>query len=323
MTLAIPTTGTQLVGSEFAQVTVTIYNDTDEEISIPSGTLFATKGTAPDFELREDAEVPANGVAYVAAFAVDPGTTGNIAPGTITGFVNEGAAQGLRAENESDAGGGVDGPAAAVSGSDVVAIRNLANNLAVVESIKHTLVEDRPHDAVFLDTADVEVELGDPAPSIGTISDVLVMDVHVTVTALAVVSPVLDTVARYVLDDGRPGEFIPGSVSAVETGARQFDSETRTIQTELLVRGEFARDVTRSDIESAVSGKSESGAMATLSERYGIDDVEVDVTPGWAPRLPRFGFRIDVELRTRDDATSEESENTAAIDALPSPTPGN
>ena len=325
VTLAVPATGTQTVGSEFAVVTVTIYNDGDEDITVPEGTRFSTSGPAPEFELQDEEEIPAGGQRAVAAYAVEPGTVGNIGPGTISGIVDS-ESDDLRAENLGNAGGGKDGPATAVSTADVITIRDLAENLAVVESIKRTLVEDRPHDAVFLDTAGVEVELGEPSPPPGTIADVVVMDVRVTVTALAVVSSVLDAVAASVLAEGQTGEFIPGSVSAVETGARQFDAETRMIETELLIRGEFARNLSRSDIEAAVSGKSKSGAVATLSERYGIDDVELDLTPGWAPRLPRFGFRLDVELRTRDgvpDDADEELADTAATPANASPTPGN
>jgi hypothetical protein len=206
----------------------------------------------------------------------------------------------LRVENLGNGGGGSDGPAAAVDAADIVAIRALANQLAVVNAIKATIVEDRPHDAVFLDTATVEVTAGQPSDVPGALADILVMDVRVSVTAFAVVSDVLDEVARAVLSEGERGEFIPGSVSAVETGARQYDANSQTIETELLLRGEFARDVSSDDIESAVSGRSSASARAVLAERYGIEDAQIDVTPGWAPRLPRFGFRIDVELRARD-----------------------
>ena len=322
VTLAIPATGTELVGSESAVVTVTIYNETDEDVTLPAGTVFTASGQAPDFALVEESEIAANGQLAVTAMAREPGVRGNIEPGTITGPADE--FEGLRAENLGSGGGGADGPASAVSSADVIAIRELAGNLAVVDSIKRTMIEDRPHDAVFLETAGVVVTLGDPSPPPGTLSELLVMDVRVTVTALAIVSSVLDEMALAVLSEGQTGEFIPGSVSAVETGARQFDSETRTIETELLLRGEFARDLSRGDIASAVSGKSESAAMATLSERYGIDDVELDVSPGWAPRLPRFGFRIDVELRTRDGRPAiEENPDTATLASEPTPTPGN
>jgi hypothetical protein len=298
VTLAIPTTGSRQVGVEPAEVTVTIYNDGEEDVELASGTVFTATGGAPNFELREDATIEAGGQLAVAAFAMEPGTVGNIEPGQITGL--EGSRAAVRVENLGNGGGGRDGPAPAVDAADIVAIRGLANQLAVVNAIKATIVEDRPHDAVFLDTATVEVTAGQPSDVPGALADILVMDVRVSVTAFAVVSDVLDEIARAVLSEGAPGEFIPGSVSAVETGARQYDANSQTIETELTLRGEFARDVSSDDIESAVSGRSSESARAVLAERYGIEDAQIDVSPGWAPRLPRFGFRIDVELRARD-----------------------
>lgn len=320
ITLAVPATGSVMVGVDPAVVTVTLFNETGEDIDLPSGTTFEASGNAPEFELQEDVTVPANGQLAVAAFALEPGTVGNIGPGTITGLAG-GEPAGLRAENFGNAGGGADAPATAISPADVITIRELSGNLAVVDAIKRTLIEDRPRDAVFLDTAEVTVDPGEPSPPPGTIGDVLVMDVRVTVDALAVVDSVLDQLARTVLSEGQEGEFIPGSVTAVETGAREFDAETRTIETELLIRGEFARGFSSSDVKSAVSGKSEEDANATLAERYGIDDVEVDLSPGWAPRLPRFDFRIDVELRTRQ-SDAEENQDTATTGSGPTPSAG-
>ena len=299
VTLAIPTTGTRPRGVDSAVVTVTVRNAGDEDVELPSGTVFLTDSEAPNFELRDDATIPAGGTEYVAAFALTPGAVGNIEAGQIRGIAGSQHPD-LRAENESAAGGGADEAAAAVDPVDIMTIRDLAGQLAVVNAIKATIIEDRPHDAVFLDTATVEVVSGQPSDVSGAFAEVLVMDVRVSVTALAVVSAVLDEVALAVLGEGQEGEFIPGSVSAVETGARLYDTASQVIQTELLLRGEFARNFSSGDIESAVSGQSEESAAAILAERYGIEDAQIDVTPGWAPRLPRFGFRIDVVLRVRD-----------------------
>lgn len=320
VTLAVPTTGSVMVGAESAVVTVTVYNDGDEDVELPSGTVFTAAGNAPSFELQEDVTIPAGGQLVVTGHALSPGTRGNVGPGTITGIADNSSPT-LRAENLGTGGGGTDEPARAVAAADVITIRQLANELSVVNAIKATIVEDRPHDAVFLDTATVEVESGQPSDAPGTVADVLVMDVRVSVTALAVVSDVLDRLAIAVLREGQPGEFIPGSVSAVETGARQFDPEREVIQTELVLRGEFARGFSSSDVESAVSGRSMDSARAVLAERYGIEDAQIDVTPGWAPRIPRFGFRIDVELRVRDDADGAGTTNANATTAASTATP--
>ena len=144
----------------------------------------------------------------------------------------------------------------------------------------------------------------------------------VKVEALAVVESTLREVARLVL---RPasgtGEFIPGSVSAVETGARLSDTAAGEIRTELRVRGEFARHMTSEDIKDAVKGQSEDDAKSTLKSRYGIEDAEVEMTPDWAPWLPRFGFRINVILGVRpptpNPTPTQTNDSTPTAGATP------
>src|SRR5690606_16500090 len=174
--------------------------------------------------------------------------------------------------------------------------RTLENSDSVVEG----LVEARPFDAVFLRTAETSVTTGEVRPAVGEPSDIVLMDVQVSITALAVVRATLDEVAVRVLGgDDESGEFIPGTVRAIETGARQVDAESGTVLTEIEIQGEFARGVTQGAVKDAVKGKSAEDAKQVLADRYGIEDAEVSITPGWAPWMPRFGFRTDVEFRAR------------------------
>jgi hypothetical protein len=193
-----------------------------------------------------------------------------------------------------------------VGPNDVISLNNLARALETSDSVREGLIDARPRDAVFLRTAETSIERGDVRPSVGTPADVVLMDVAVTITALAVVQETLDEVAARVLNNEESeGEFIPGTVRAVETGARQVDAETGTVLTELQIQGEFARGVTQGAVEDAVKGKSTEEAASILQEQYGIQDAEVQLTPGWAPWMPRFGVRLDVEFRSR--AAEEEA----------------
>jgi hypothetical protein len=126
-------------------------------------------------------------------------------------------------------------------------------------------------------------------------------------------------------DRADAGEFVEGSVRATETGARQLDSESGTIRTEVLVQGELARGTSASAIREAVKGKSETDARSTLSDRYGIQDADVRLS-SWAPRLPRFGFRIDVKLAARETpspaGTNSLNDARTSITTASTPTPG-
>ncbi|MEI2711293.1 MAG: hypothetical protein V9E96_20120 [Chitinophagaceae bacterium] len=90
------------------------------------------------------------------------------------------------------------------------------------------------------------MEYGDAHPAVGTPSDLVLLDVTVKLSALAVVEGTLEELARAVLSSrAAEGEFISGSVKAVETGARQIDTESGEIRTELRIQGELARGVTQ------------------------------------------------------------------------------
>jgi len=296
VTVVVPTTGQAMVGTQPAQVTVTATNSTAAPVTIPAGSLLDTV-TGLKFALNAEATMAPGETQYLAASAVEPGEAGNIGPDSITGFVDPALAL-IRAVNAGNAGGGLSEPRRAVAAEDVENLRDTAANLNSVDAVRRTIVADRPHDAILMDTAAAEVELGEPSPLPGAVADSVAMEVLVRVSALAITGAVLGELGRVVLEPPADGdELIEGSVVAVETGDRRA-AEAGEVTTELRIGGQFATGVTRRGVEDAVSGKSVSEAKSILETRYGIQEAAVEVSPGWAPRLPRFGFRIDVEFRT-------------------------
>ena len=303
-TLAVPATGTVTVGVLPASVTVVIANDTGADVVVAEGTALLAGGDFFPFEVTETVTVPAGGSVEVAATAMRAGVEGNVEAGTVNGWFDE-KFRFLTVTNPAAAASGTSEPRPAVSPNDRLNLNALARSLETSEAVREGLINARPQDAVFLRTAETSVELGEVRPAVGEPSETVLMEVEVTITALAIVQETLDQVARRVLEgDAVDGEFIPGTVRAVETGARQVDAETGSVLTELRIQGEFARGVTRGGVKDAVKGEAVEDAEAILAERYGIEDAEVTLTPGWAPWMPRFGFRLDVEFRSR---TAEEA----------------
>lgn len=328
ITLAVPTTGRVAVDTASALVQVTITNPTASEVAVAARAVLITSPDGPLFEIDQDAVVPGGKTVTLQATAVKPGPEGNVAAAAVSGF-QDARYRALKATNAAAATGGASEERPAVDANDIVAVRKLANELGQSESIRRTLLAARPHDAVFLRTAEVETDIGQPSAAAGTPADLLLLPVDVTVTAYAVGADVLEAVARRVLfPDESSGEFIPGSVTAVETGARQASAEDSVIRTEIQVTGDFARNVTRAAVKDAVKGRSPDAARSTLASRYGIQDAEVRVSPGWAPWLPRFGFRISVELRSQQSGatatpTGPQTDATASQpSAAGTPAPG-
>ena len=320
VTLAVKTTGKVSVGVLAAKAAVTITNPTAAAISLPAGTVILGGPAFVPFLLDAATSVPAGGTASAAVTAEQPGIAGNLAAATLTGWLDA-KLRTMTVTNPAAAAGGTNEERAAVALADLEAATALANAFGNSDAARATLVTARPHDAVFLRTAKSTTEVGEPSVAVGKPADFLLLPVTVTVRALAVVESTLTQVARLVLrqEGGSTGEFIPGSVSAVETGARIPDTAAGEIRSEFRLQGNFARNLTRQDVKDVVKGQSKDGAKSTLKSRYGIEDVDVEMTPGWAPRLPRFDFRISVKLAVRpgaSDSTPKQPNNatpTAAV----------
>lgn len=312
LTLATRTTGRISVGIQPAVASISIANPGTNDVVIPAGSVLLTSVTEVEFQTDAEATVPAGKTVTVQASAGKPGTTGNLPAGAIRGFKDE-RYRTLRVTNPEPTSGGQNVDRQAVDAADITTLRNLARDLQRSEAIRRTVITARPHDAVFLRTAEATVTEGDPSALPGEEADVVLMKVKVTVTAQAILQETLEQVARDVLSQGQgEGEFLPGSVTAIETGARQANNDDGSIRTELLVRGEFARNVTRDAIRSAVRGKSPESARSTLLSRYGIEDADVAITPGFMPWLPRFDFRLEVDLRSRQAEEGDEETNGSA-----------
>ena len=324
-TLALKTTGSAQVGTVPAKAVVTVSNSTAAAVAIVNGTILHAGAQRTAFLFDEPVTVPAGGSIDAAITARAPGATGNLAAGTITTFAEQ-KFQFLKVTNAAPAAGGLSEPRPAVDSKDVAALRELAMALEDSAAVKDGLVSARPRDAVFMGTAESNVAFAEARPTIGTPAEIVLLDVTVTLSALAVVEETLDLVARKVLGErAGGGEFVEGSVRATETGARQLDAESKTIRTELLVQGELARGTSASAIREAIKGKSEEDARSTLSGLYGIQDADVRLS-SWAPRLPRFGFRIDVKLAARETPSDSGlialNDATTSISAASTPSPG-
>jgi len=306
VTLPQRTTGTVLVGTAPAKVAVSITNPTAEDVVLPKGTVLLAGPDFVSFALDAETTVPAGGSAPQQATAAEPGVEGNLAENTVTGWL-EPSLRELTVTNPEPATGGASEERRAVDAADLSALNQLARDLEGSEYFRRLILEDRPHDAVFLSTAKATVEPGTPSANIGDLTDIVLLEVEVQVTALAILEETLEQVAVTTLGEGLGvGEFIPGSVSATEAGPSVFDADNNTVTTSLRVSGQFARNVTSDAIAQSVKGKSPEAAKSTLADQYGIQDADVDLSPNWAPRLPRFDFRIDVELLTEAEARAAE-----------------
>jgi Baseplate J-like protein len=325
ITLASRTTGKAQVDTKEAKVSLTIGNTGVAEVVVGAGTVVLAAPDNVEFALDTAAVVPVGKTVTASATALRPGVRGNVPAAAVIRF-KDAAHAALTVTNAAAGAGGATEERAAATEADVLAIRALANGLDRSESLRLAVLKAVPGDAALLRTAKTTLTVGEPSAAPGAPADIIFLDVDVTVSALAVPQSALEALARARLKAGQgAGELVPGSTRAVESGASQLNNEDGTFRTEMRVSAEFARGVSTGDIKEAVKGRSAGEAESILRERYAIQDAEVAVTPGWAPWLPRFAFRIEVELNTPPPASpaatkSDATTTTTATAATSSPT---
>ncbi|MEX2081007.1 MAG: baseplate J/gp47 family protein [Dehalococcoidia bacterium] len=317
-TIVQPTTGSVDLPQTAATVDLAVTNPGDSPATVPAGAVALGGPELLAFALLEAVTVAPGETVTVPAQAAEPGPLYNLEAGQIGGWLSEDL-RSLTVTNPAPASGGDARTARAVAGADVVAIRDQEQVIRTALATRIVLVEELPHDAIFLDTVDIEAEEVEPPASIGTQTDLVIVRYRVILTGQAIERSTLEEVATAVLvEDAGPGVFMPGSFQALQVGEGTIDAESGDLQATFEISGEFAPDLTAEQVRSAVKGRSADSAKSTLQERYGMEDTDVQLTPGFAPWLPRFDFRIDIDFRSReellatpDDTDSEGSAGTA------------
>lgn len=327
LTIPVIVTGKAPVGTAAATTSVVIHNTGNTAATVPKGAIVGAIGNTVTFAVDADTAVPASGDAQAHVTAMQPGTAGNVAAGALSHWLDDSYST-LDVTNPSPAGGGANTERLAVAQADIDNARQQALALEASGSIKQLVVEDHPHDAVFPETAAATTTISG-LPAVGTPMDTMLVTVQVRVTALAVLEGSLNALAqRQLVPQAGHGQFIPGSVGADEAAAANVNGGVVTAL--LNLHGDFARGVSADAIRDAVKGKSKEDIQSTLAARYGIQKADVGLTPHWAPWLPRFGFRIDVQLRgatptptaTPEGSTPNGSSPTAAATTNSTPNPG-
>ncbi|HET7737698.1 MAG TPA: baseplate J/gp47 family protein [Tepidiformaceae bacterium] len=314
VTLALPTTGSAPLGQQPATVTLTISNSTASAVTVPEGSIVLT-GTGIAFTTTAAATAPAGAAVAISATSALPGADKNVAAGTLVRWEDATRFPGLTVTNAAAATGGTSISVPAVDSRDIVTLRELEADVRNSDAVRSFLALERPHDAVFLETAEIDGEEVEEPPSAGTPTDLLLVRYRLTISARAIDAATLERVARAVLSDGNGGEFIPGTVSAVQVPGTAAVGEDGTLTASFEISGHFAHGFSSDDVRNAVKGRSMDDAKSTLQERYGIQDAVVELTPGFAPWLPRFDFRIQVDLREQltesagDPAPGDEDAN--------------
>ena len=305
LTLAIPTTGKALIGVERAKAEVSITNPGKSAVTVPAGAVLLAGPKYLPFRLPAETQIPAGATVTQSAIAAEPGAQWNVPAKIGWGWVDEGLRT-LKVASTKAAAGGTSVERPGIAAADLQRALDQIRALGQAPGLKQRLLDDRPNDLVLLKTATVTVD-HDELPEAGTEADVLLIDVSVTIRALAVLAPVLEEFAAQTLPLGeRNATLLTGSVSARESVPQPYLGSEGLVRTTVVLRAEVVENFSKDDAKDLIRGKSTSLAQSLLTERYQSARAEVTNWPSWAPFLPRFDFRLRINLVPAD------APNTAA-----------
>ncbi len=299
MLIAVKTTGETTVATSSARASVVI-TAPESGVEIPAGSVLIAGDVR--FRLDDDVSIGPSSSGSAGVTAIAPGPAGNVEAGAISRWESPAYDQ-AAVTNPAGAAGGESELRPAVSLVDMISAVEQATALAAAESIRGRLAAARPGHLVIDDSVTVTVLPRPANVGIGSAADFLLLEVDLLFEGLAVPEESLLQLAEAVL--AKDGRIVLAGTVTVEQIERVVKTEDSGMFALVRISGQVVPSVDPEGVKSAVKGKRPSSAEETLFERYRMEDVDVRLTPGWAPFVPRFGWRIDVDVRGTSGAAIE------------------
>ncbi|HEY5117873.1 MAG TPA: baseplate J/gp47 family protein [Anaerolineales bacterium] len=287
------TTGFIFVPIAYAKGIVLLANKSTRILNLPAGLRVSSKGSI-FLETTEGVILLPGKSQSVAASAVKPGPSGNLAAGAID-RVEGPLALSLEATNPGPISGGAQAWRSAVLQADLDALRTSLTDQARQEATKgmqnlatagRTLVE-KSLQVQFdpLDAADFPIN---------TPSDTVGLTLHAIATALECPTDIVRSRAQNALLSGlAPGETLyPSSVTV-----RLEENAQGAI--DLHASGLAVKIPDLNAMALALRARTPGQAAAIMRSRFGARSVVgVDLWPMWIPVLPLFPYQIEIAAGT-------------------------
>lgn len=304
---AAPATGETFVPDTPARGMIFLTNPHSEPIQLAAGTAF-TSGEGATYLALEAIEIPAAdpfesarfGTAVVGIEAVEPGPSGNLDTGELTGTLESG----IMFQNRFPLEGGSLASVAVVTSSDLDALRTRVE-AELATRMGSALDEHIPDGWMLVDAPQVTEDLAlSYSAESGAIAD------EVSVVGEAVVAGQIYNPGE--LESAARDRLLSMLTSAVPEGfglkmdsiqlsspqpATDVGGPALTMTAEGSAIAQFGADFD-DRLKDDLSGKSESYATSLLEQTPGIESFEVSYGPDWLPwePIPRLSNRISVDV---------------------------
>lgn len=294
----LPASGMLQVPERAASGEVVFTNLTDQEISLPAGTVVLTQDEKPvRFAVTRAGKAPAGPSANVTlpVEALEPGEGGNLPANRLTAIEGLVGAQ-VSATNPQAMRGGRSRAIPAPSAEDY---RTLDERLtaALRANALQDLQRQLGEGDVLIEASLEEVRTVDEKtqPRLGLPAERVTLNLRIEYRALVVSGSDLRSLVQAVFDANLPGE----ATALDDTLRIETLGEPQTsgggYRWQLHAHRQIAFQLAEERVVQTVMGRSSEQAAQALAGQLAMDEpARIAVQPAWWPRLPVLPFRIQV-----------------------------
>jgi hypothetical protein len=288
---SVPIPSDRTIGRDKAHGEVVITSQRPGAYTLPRGTAVRVDG-GPKFVTDQDLSLQPRIAVRVGITASDPGTEGNVGPGTITQFDGSGFDQ-LGITNQRPTSGGTDRQAKVVTDDDRKALDETLKKMARDKGFaqlrdKAGSEQTLPEPSLTIDTKDEKFD-----QEVGAESEQLTGRLSAVVSGTVFQNLAYNDLVGKVLERDAGSDLQLGAPVKVDTpGVLKVEGHKVVLRAD--ASGLLQSSVDAEGIRRALLGYSAQDARAYLQRLSGLaEPPTVDMTPSWAPRA----FRIDVNVR--------------------------
>ncbi len=302
------TQGTLQMPDRPARGEVLFTNLTDQPVTIPQGTVVLSQGEGRQrFGVTRSGELPAGSGETISlpVSALAPGSQGNLPAGSLV------AIEGMLGTQVS-----ATNPQATHSGSDRQEPAASADDRRLLAERLHSSLEETaqqelqarlaPGDLLLLPTLELVETLEESfRPGEGQPADQLSLKLRLKYRAQVVLADSMKKLVRSVFDANLPPGFVPvddslnvENLGALAPALQEPGSHAAAPRWKIHANRQLLAQTTASQAIQLVLGANPEKARQRLQNELALEEPpQIELVPGWWPRLPILPFRVTVQVQ--------------------------
>jgi hypothetical protein len=296
---SIASSGTIIFADKPAKGKLSFTNISDQELTIPAGTIVSTAGSNPiRFITTSNTEeiIKPDQSVILEAQAMKPGLSGNLPANRLEAIEGDMGAY-LSVTNSSPTSGGTQETVSSPSAQDLETLRErLFSRLkqTALEEIQSRLPEG---DMIITPTLTISNTIAETSfPGIGEPGNDLKLSMQLKFQAQAISMDTLQHLAEPIMDSYIPEGFLPTAKSIVFSQSSQATlMEDGKAYLTIDAKRKIIADIPGAQVGERITGVPVTQAVERLTTSFPLSErAQISLSPGWWPRLPFLAMRIKV-----------------------------